>query len=58
MAKLNDNDINLGNKSKATKALWLSENGKRPIDVAIDLDMPYSEVVELQEEHWALNQLL
>mgnify|MGYP003544880955 CR=1 FL=1 len=35
----NDDDINLGNKSKATKALWLFENGKRPIDVAIELDM-------------------
>ena len=52
-----DDDIDLGNKSKETKALWLFESGKRPIDVAIDLDMPYSEVVELQEEHWALHQL-
>ena len=53
----NNDDINLGNKSKSTKALWLFENGKRPIDVAIDLDMLYSEVIELQEEHWALHQL-
>lgn len=53
----NDGDINLGNKSKETKALWLFENGKRPIDVAIELDMPYSEVVELQQEYWALKEL-
>ena len=53
-----DDDIDLSNKSKETKALWLFENGKRPIDVAIDLDMPYSEVVELQEEHWALTSAL
>ena len=42
----NDDDINLSNKSKATKALWLFENGKRPIDVAIDLDIPYDEVID------------
>jgi hypothetical protein len=53
----NDIGTNLSDKSKETKALWLFENGKRPIDVAIELDMPYSEVVELQEEHWVLNQL-
>ena len=53
----NDDDINLGNKSKATKALWLFKNGKRPIDVAIELDIPYDEVTELQEEYWALTQL-
>ena len=43
----NDDDINLGNKSKSTKALWLFENGKRPIDVAIELDMPYSDPPDL-----------
>jgi hypothetical protein len=39
-----DDDIgaNLTNKSKETKALWLFENGKRPIDVAIELDLPAS----------------
>ena len=52
-----DDDINLGNRSKATKALWLFESGKRPIDVAIQLDIPYDEVTELQQEFWALNQL-
>ena len=53
----NDDDINLGNKTKETKALWLFENGKRPIDVAIGLDMPFSEVIELQQEYWALKEL-
>ncbi|MGB8085502.1 MAG: hypothetical protein WCF07_04360 [Nitrososphaeraceae archaeon] len=52
-----DNDINLSNRSKATKALLLFEHGKRPIDVAIELDIPYDEVTELQEEYWALTQL-
>ena len=53
----NDDDINLGNKSKATKALWLFKNGKPPIDIAIELDIPYDEVTELEQEYWALNQL-
>lgn len=53
----NDNGTDMSNKSKVTKALWLFENGKRPIDIAIVLDMPYSEVVELQVEYWALTQL-
>ena len=53
----NDDDINLGNKSKSTKALWLFENGKRPIDVAIDLDISYDEVTELEQEYWALTEL-
>ena len=53
----NDNDINLSNRSKATKALLLFEHGKRPIDVAIELDIPYDEVTELQCEFWALHQL-
>lgn len=55
--QVNDDDINLGNKSKESKALWLFKNGKRPIDVAIELDIPYDEVTELQEEYWALTQL-
>jgi hypothetical protein len=45
------------NKSKDTKALHLFANGKRPIDVAIELDISASEVEELQQEYWALNQL-
>ena len=33
------------------------KNGKKPIEVAIELDMSASEVEELQQEFWALNQL-
>ena len=50
--RANDTDINLNKKSKETKALLLFENGKRPIDVAIDLDLPESEVCDLQQEFW------
>ena len=47
----------LKNKSTDTKALWLFSNGKKPIDVAIELNLSASEVQEMQEEFWALNQL-
>jgi hypothetical protein len=53
----NDISTNLNNKSKETKALWLFEQKKRPIDVAIELDFSYSEVIDLQQEYWALKQL-
>jgi prefoldin subunit 5 len=43
--------------SKSTKALWMFKNGKKPIEVAIELDISASEVEELQQEFWALNQL-
>jgi hypothetical protein len=43
--------------SKSTRALCMFENGKRPIDVAIELDLSAMEVEELQQEFWALNQL-
>jgi hypothetical protein len=55
-----DGDIetkDLNDKSPDTKALWLFANGKKPIDVAIELDLSASEVHEMQEEFWALNQL-
>ena len=52
-----DTDINHSNKSKATQALYLFEQGKKPIDVAIELDIPYGEVQELQQEYWALKEL-
>jgi hypothetical protein len=55
--RANDDDINLGNKSKATQALYMFNNGKKPIDVAIELDLPESEVCDLQQEFWALHQL-
>jgi len=51
------NDIKTSNKSKATQALYLFEHGKKPIDVAIELDIPFSHVEELQEEFWALKEL-
>ena len=47
----------LNDKSPDTKVLWLFANGKKPIDVAIELDLSASEVHEMQEEFWALNQL-
>ena len=44
------------NKSKDTQALFLFSSGKKPIDVAVELDLSASEVHEMQEEFWALNQ--
>ena len=57
---INGDDTNSHNRSsssKSTKALWMFKNGKKPIEVAIELDMSASEVEELQQEFWALNQL-
>jgi hypothetical protein len=53
----NSNDVDLSSKSKPTQALYLFEHGKKPIDVAIQLDIPYSEVEDLQQEYWALKNL-
>jgi chromosome segregation ATPase len=55
-----DDDVDtndLSNKTKSTKALHLFLNGKKPIDVAIELDLPAGEVHNMLEEFWALNQL-
>jgi hypothetical protein len=55
-----DDDVDandLTNKSKSTRALFLFLNGKTPIDVAIELDLSATEVYDLQQEFWALNQL-
>ena len=49
--------IDIKNKSRETKALWLFSNGKKPIEVAVELDLTVSEVHEMQEEFWALNDL-
>ena len=49
--------IDIKNKSKATQALFLLSCGKRPIEVAVELDLTASEVHEMQEEFWALNGL-
>ena len=46
-----DIDTSLSNKSKESRALWLFQNGKRPIDVAIELDISYNEVIDLQQEY-------
>jgi transposase len=57
---INNDDTNSNNcssKSKSTKALYLFKSGKKPIEVAIELDISASEVEELQQEYWALNQL-
>jgi hypothetical protein len=51
------NDTDLRSKTKATQALHMFNNGKKPIDVAIELDISYSEVEELQQEYWALKEL-
>ena len=55
-----DGDIetkDLKNKSKDTQALFLFSNGKKPIEVAIELDLSSIEVENMQQEYWVLNQL-
>jgi transposase len=47
----------MNNKSKLTQALNLFLQGKRPVQVAIELDLTASEVEEMQQEFWVLNQL-
>ena len=43
--------IDIKNKSKATQALFLLSCGKRPIEVAVELDLTASEVHDIQEEY-------
>jgi transposase len=45
------------NKSKDTQALFLFSSGKKPIEVAVELDLTASEVQDILEEYWALNDL-
>ena len=52
-----DIGTDLKSKSKTTQALYLFESGKKPIDIAIELDISYSEVIDLQQEYWALRAL-
>jgi hypothetical protein len=52
----NNNSIDLKDKSIETRAIYLFSIGKTPLDVAIELNLPASEVHSLQEEFWALNQ--
>ena len=47
----------MNNKSKATQALNLFLQGKRPVEVAIALDLPSIEVENLLQEYWVLNNL-
>ena len=49
------NDVK--NKSKDTQALYLFSTGKKPVDVAIELDVSASEVQNLLEEFWVLTEL-
>jgi DNA-binding NarL/FixJ family response regulator len=46
---------NMSNKSKETQALFLFAQGKRPIDVAVELDLSSSEVENILQEYWVLN---
>lgn len=58
--RVNDDDddvTDLSNKSKATHALFMFNNGKKPIEVAIELDISASEIEEILQEYWVLNQL-
>jgi hypothetical protein len=43
--------------SKDTRALKLFLDGKKPIDVAIELDLKADEVNKLYRKYWELNQL-
>jgi ribosomal protein L22 len=55
-----DDNVNanyLSNKSKETKAFYLFKSGKKPLDVAIELDLPASQVYEIQLEYWSLKEL-
>ena len=45
----------LNNKSNETKALYLFLNSKRPIDVAIELNLSPDDVEYVQQEFWLLN---
>jgi hypothetical protein len=50
-------DVNISNKSKTTQAIFLFKSGKKPIDVAIELDISASEIEDILQEYWVLNQL-
>ena len=52
-----DETKDLKNKSKETRALHLFLHGKRPVDVAIELDLSSSEVEGIELEYWVLTQL-
>ena len=54
---LKDETIDIKHKSRNTQALYLFSIGKTPLEVLMELDITTSEVHDLQEEFWALNQL-
>jgi hypothetical protein len=47
----------MNDKSKATQAMFLFKSGKKPIDVAIELDISANEIEDILQEYWVLNQL-
>jgi hypothetical protein len=53
----NNEGIDLKDKSVEIRAIYLFSIGKTPLEVAIELNLPASEVHDLQEEFWALNKL-
>jgi hypothetical protein len=42
-------------KSKSAQAMNLFLHGKRPVEVAIELDLSASEIEDMQQEYWVLN---
>ena len=52
-----DKTKDVKNKSKDTQALYLFSIGKKPIEVAIELNLSASEVHNILEEFWALNDM-
>ena len=47
----NNNDIDLSNKSKTTQAMYLFKSGKKPIEVAIELDISASKIEDILQEY-------
>jgi transposase len=47
----------MSNRSKETQALSMFLQDKRPVDVAIELDLSASEVQNILDEYWTLNDL-
>jgi hypothetical protein len=50
-------NVNLSNKSKVTQAIFLFKSGKKPIDVAIELDISANEIEDILQEYWVLTKL-
>ena len=51
------NNLDLSSKSKTTQAMYLFKSGKKPLEVAIDLDISASEIEDILQEYWVLNRL-